>query len=1487
MNEIYTQLQKALNALSHSRRRVMELETQLHQPIAIIGMACYLPGGIDNPDAYWQLLINQQDAIEPVPESRWPANKFYSDVPQTPGKMVAKEGGFISNIEQFDAAFFGISPREAVSMDPQQRLVLKSAWRALENACIAPHRIKGSNTGVFVGIGSADYGHYLLKHSDIKDVDAYHATGNAFNVIPGRLSYFFDIHGPSIAIETACSSSLVALHTACQSLRRNECSLAISSGVNVILLPEGNIALSQANMLSPDGRCYSFDKRANGYVRSEGCVTYILKRYDDALKDKDTIYALIKGSAVNHGGKSSGLTVPNSAAQSQLIKRALQDADVDPAEVSYIEAHGTGTALGDPIEINALNTVFAGSREQPLSIGSVKSNIGHLEAASGGAGLLKVILAMQHQLLPATIHFQTINPLIDLNLIPASIVSENQSWTMPAIAGVSAFGFSGINAHVIVASSEPMAEQTNPVDRSVQIITLSGKNEQVLSAQKDNLYAWLSAKSSASLADIAYSYNAGRSHFHYRAAWVVKTREELLHKLEQHETDSISGQIVKKPRCAFLISGQGSQLNGMGKVLYQSSPTFKRYIDQGCDIVNTRMQCRFQDLIFSENDERLHQTLYTQPAMYIFNYALVMLWQSWGIVPDCYLGHSLGEYVAATLAGIITIEEALELICTRASLMQATGEEGSMLVVLAEKEAIEPLLLAHDLAIDIAIIANGHTVLSGKKDELETFKNLANCPTKSIAVSHAFHSALMEPVLDAFREAAEKITYRSPKIKVISNLTGEPYSKDTVSADYWVRHLRQAVDLRKGMAGLQQDGYDVLLEIGPRPTFSGFSHQAPMLYSLRKDHDDWHSLLTSLAELYALGFPIDWQGFEADYHRKKCIVPGYPFQEKKYWSMTVDNYSDIYQVERIRKSLPLHDELIIKDKLLLITDRDELVHSFERACHQLVVINPLLESINTRIEQEDKISPVRHIVYAVQYKQSDLFSQIEMYTRSFLNLVQTLLKMANPGIKLWLITQDINKGNLSSLAQSPLPGINKCLFLEASYIDCTHLDLSENTSHQQLLNEIQVMGDEKQVFYEGDTRFVPRLQVFKINEAARHLTDKIQANASYLITGGQGALAQKLIPWYFEKGARHLLLLSRRPATKDMKDLIREYQAKGVYIDCLVLDVGDSQGLSELFSEFGQKRPPLKGIIHAAGVLDDGLIMNQTWERFSPVYEPKVRGTWNLHQLSLAHDLDHFVLFSSMASMMGTPGQSNYAAANSFLDGFCQYRRQQNLPVLTINWGPWAEIGMAKDSATRAEGLTKLAPERGIALFNQLMGINCPMPLMVANIDWEKAYAQLPVKIPFLENLLGNSAQGLGSLAKSSLLTTIDIERLRSLPPEEMKAVLLKELQLPFKQILKLDSPLSSSQNFFELGMDSLMAIELRNNLQHMLGTSLTLSQTLLFEVSTLDELIIYVMKQLSHQGRQVEETDLLTREEQLLSRLDDLSEDDIDKLLEETLEHV
>lgn len=1494
-DQIYARLKSAINALQDSRARVNELENDRYQPVAVIGMACSLPGGIESPSDFWRSLYNQDELIGPVPQTRWSTDQYYDRVPQSPGKMVTTEGGFVKNIEMFDAAFFGISPREALSMDPQQRLILKCSWRALEYAGITAHSIKGTDTGVFVGVSNSDYAHTMMKHGESTDVDAYYASGNALNVIAGRLSYFLDIHGPCMAIDTACSSSFMALHNAIQSLRKQECRLAIASGVNVIISPEGNIALSQASMLSPDGRCYTFDKRANGYVRSEGCVTLLLKRYDHAVADKNTIHAIINGSATNHGGRSSGLTVPNAVAQANLIRSALRDARVDASDVDYIETHGTGTALGDPIEITALNEVFKGKKERgkPLYLGSVKTNIGHLESASGMAGLLKVILAIQHRTLPATRHVETINPMIDLDCIPSCVVVENTKWEWPVVAGASSFGFSGINVHVIVTSPQPESTEnlnSSDIARPCHLVALSGKDENALQQQQQLLIKYLLENPSIALADIAYSYNACRDHFSHRLAYVCDTQSELLEKIDRYNRDKSENnvQTIKKNKIAFLISGQVTQIPGMGKQLYASSPAFRSDIDTYCSILNPRLGVSLQEIMFSDNDLRIHQTQYTQPIIFAFNYALARLWMSWGIIPDCYVGHSVGEYIAATLAGVMAIEDALKLICDRAMLMGGLEPGGGMLAVMAKAESIEPIIQAHSLMVDVAVITDEHTVLSGKKRDLEMAKSILPFTARMLPVSYAFHSFLMDPILDRFKIIAEKVTYQAPRVKVISNLTGKPYDKNTVNADYWVQHMRQAVDLRNCMASLHGENIQVTLEIGPRPAFSGLSYDQNdvRLYSMRSGGDDWQTLLDSLSSLYCLGFDIDWEVFDRDYSRVKCQIPGYPFQEQRFWG--VKDYNPyLYRLDRITQPVNGLSDNVITGKTVLISNNMNIHHGFENICQQLVshhVCTDDENSLMALLEPEQQATTIQHVVYVVDSSAEGLIAEVEQNTRRFLTVLKALLKNTN-NIKLWLVTEGaVTVQTDMSLASAPLLGMRKCLLLESAEIDCIHIDFDSFHDYQSVCRKISmemtVLSDEKEVSYQDNIRYVPRLN--RLPLPLLMPTAKIDPNACYLITGGQGALASVLIDWFYKQRATHLVMVSRSQVSSHSNQLVEEYKRLGMHIEYVSVDVCDNDQLSELFNSFGNARPALKGIIHAAGVLDDGLVMNLDWPRFAAVYQAKVNGAWNLHELSLNHQLDYFIMFSSMSSMLGAPGQANYAAANAFQDALSTFRVSNGLPSLAINWGPWADVGMAKNIISRAKGLTKLTVDRGTQLFDYLMRSGVEGRIMAADINWEQAFSNHNIKVPLLENLVSTKSR---LEEKPVRVVELDLEVLRAVSQSDAKSILIDRLQQVFKRILKMEKPPGSSQNFFELGMDSLMAIELSNNLQHLIGKSVALSQTILFDKTTIDELTEYLYECISGNPEPQENLDtLLSEDERLLSNIDDLSEDEIDALLEKTL---
>jgi len=661
------------------------------EPIAIVGMGCRFPQS-PNLQAFEQLLANGVDAIAEVPSDRWSVGEFLAQDPQTPGKMNSRWGGFLEGVDLFDAKFFNISPREAAYIDPQQRLVLEVAWESLENAAIAPDSLGGSQTGVFLGIGNFDYGRLLC--SDWDKINAYHGTGLTLSIAANRLSYFLDLHGPSMAIETACSSSLSATHLACQSLLQGECDLALAGGVSLMISPDMTITFSQARMLSVEGRCKTFDAQANGYVRGEGCGVIVLKRLSDAVNNGDSIRALIPGSAINHDGFSNGITAPNGLSQQQVIGQALKTARVAPHEISYIEAHGTGTPLGDPVEIRAIKSVFSPGRSQSnrCAIGSVKTNIGHLENAAGIAGIIKVVLSLQKEQLLPHLHLNQLNPYLEIEETPFFIPTESQPWLKsqnPRLAGVSGFSFGGANCHLILQEAPTTPVKTNSLKRPCHLLTLSAKNPSALQELVQRYQTFLTDSPQVSLADVGFTLNTGRSHFNQRLALVAENTQQMKQLLqafrEQKETPGLfTGQISRRqpPKIAFVFTGQGSQYLGMGHQLYQTQPIFRQILDQCDQILLPHLGKSLIELLYAANSESeedlLNQTVYTQPALFAVSYALAQLWKSWGIEPSALIGHSLGEYVAACVAGVFSLEEGLKLIVQRAKLMQSLPQEGTM-----------------------------------------------------------------------------------------------------------------------------------------------------------------------------------------------------------------------------------------------------------------------------------------------------------------------------------------------------------------------------------------------------------------------------------------------------------------------------------------------------------------------------------------------------------------------------------------------------------------------------------------------------------------------------------------------------------------------------------------------------------------------------------------------------------------------------------------
>ncbi len=908
--------QRVMLLAAQLQARVDALEGQRVEPIAIVGMSCRFPGGANTPEAFWELLKNGVDAITEIPNERWNIDEYYDPDPEKPGKMSTRYGGFIQEVDQFDAPFFGIAPREASGLDPQQRLLLELSWEALERAGQSPDKLMDSQTGVFIGVSGNDYLH-LQKDTGIENIDAYFASGNAHSIASGRLSYTLGLRGPSFPIDTACSSSLVATHLAVQSLRNGETRLALVGGVNLILMPETTITLSKAHMLAPDGRCKAFDSRADGFVRSEGGGVIVLKRLSDAIADGDTILALIRGSAVNQDGRSNGLTAPNGPSQEDVIRAALSNGNISPQQISYVEAHGTGTSLGDPIEVQALSAVLGEGRSEPLMIGSVKTNIGHLESAAGIAGLIKAVLMLQHEQIPPHLHLQKPNPHIPWNELPVTIPTQLTPWhNAEKFAGVSSFGFSGTNSHIILSGVAAVVEKKSELERPLHLFTLSARSEHAL---KQLASRYLEALSSQNIADVAFTANTGRSHFNHRFALSVSSTEQLQQKLSAFIKDETTpertyGKVqgTRQPRIAFLFTGQGAQYVGMARQLYNTQPTFRATLDKCDQILRPHLSRPLLSMLFTENDSDtalIHETAYTQPALFSVEYALATLWQSWGIQPSMVMGHSVGEYVAACIAGVFSLEDGLKLIAERARLMQSLPAGGAMAAVFADEADITKAIPSHTDKLSIAAI-NGpsNIVLSGDEKTLTTvLDSLAQQGIKSkrLTVSHAFHSPLMDSILGDFEKAAESVHFTEPQIGLLSNVTGKLAAMNQIAnAEYWREHIRQPVRFAETILEMSKQ-CDVFIEIGPNPTLLSMGQRClpentgTWLPSLRQGKDDWQILLESLAQLYTLGADIDWKNFDQDYARHKLVLPTYPFQRERYW---------VKAGKRTQKRVPMQGE---------------------------------------------------------------------------------------------------------------------------------------------------------------------------------------------------------------------------------------------------------------------------------------------------------------------------------------------------------------------------------------------------------------------------------------------------------------------------------------------------------------------------------------------------------------------------------------------------
>ncbi|UFQ18673.1 SDR family NAD(P)-dependent oxidoreductase [Streptomyces huasconensis] len=904
-------LKRAIAEARDARKRLREVEDKQHEPVAIVGMACRYPGDVRTPDDLWRLVAEGTDAIGPFPDNRgWDLTGLYDPDPDKPGTSYTRHGGFLYDADRFDAPFFNISPREATAMDPQQRLLLETSWEATENAGIAPTTLHGTRTGVFCGVMYSDYTSRLPTTPT--HTEAYGFTGNSPSIASGRISYTLGLKGPAITIDTACSSSLVATHLATQALRTNECDLALAGGVTIMSAPTTFIEFSRQRGLSPDGRCKAFSHTADGTGWSEGAGILLLERLSDAQRNGHKILAVIRGSAINQDGASNGLTAPNGPSQEHVIRQALATAGLTPTDIDAVEAHGTGTTLGDPIEAQALLATYGQNRDpqNPLWLGTLKSNIGHTQAAAGVGGIIKMVQAMHHHTLPKTLHADQPTPHVDWNTGAVTLLTEPIPWPetgRPHRAGISSFGVSGTNAHLILeqAPEEPSPSPAPADDGVPGPWLLSGHTEEALRAQATQLHTFINANPQHPVHDVGFTLMTTRARLTHTAAVIAQDREGFLTGLTALANKTPSPHIhhappttPTTPRTAFLFTGQGSQHPGMGRELHTAFPAFADAYDTICEHLDPHLPQPLKTIVFADDNTPqaalLHQTQYTQPALFALEVALYRLLEHHGVTPDLLLGHSVGEIAAAHTAGVLNLTDACTLVTARGRLMQSAPTGGTMTAIQATENEIRTSLAPYTGLLDLAAV-NGptSTVITGDTQAAtqlaQTWREKGR-KTTNLTVSHAFHSPHMDGILNDFHHIAATLTYTPPHTPLISNITGHiATTEELTNPDYWTRQLRHTVRFHDGIQTLHHNNITTCLELGPAPILTALTRNSqadnpntPQTFpTLRPGHPEPHTYTTALTQLTLHGAPLNPQHLFP--HAHHTTLPTYPFQRHNYW----------------------------------------------------------------------------------------------------------------------------------------------------------------------------------------------------------------------------------------------------------------------------------------------------------------------------------------------------------------------------------------------------------------------------------------------------------------------------------------------------------------------------------------------------------------------------------------------------------------------------
>ncbi len=1477
-------------------------ETFPPHAIAIVGMSCRLPGSVNSPAALWELLQRGEDAVTPVPPDRWDGEAFFDADPDASGKIAMREAGFLADVAGFDAEYFGISPFEARQMDPQQRLFLEVAIEALEHAGLTRARLAGSMCGVFVGVHSHSLEYYAMQAASLSAIDTYTSTGTAHSVIANRLSYFLDLRGPSMAIDTACSSSLVAMHQACLSLRAGESTVAVVGGMNLILTPEASVAFTKLRVLSSRGRCRTFDASADGIARGEGCAALVLKRAADAVRDGDPILAIVRGSAINQDGATNGLTAPSTTSQIAVIRAALATAQLEPHRVGFVETHGTGTSLGDPIEVEAIAATYGLPRPQGdvVVLGALKSNIGHLEGAAGVAAVIKTVQCLRHGSIPRNLHFDNLNPLVRLEGTSIELANSPRAWTtasLPRVGAVSSFGFGGTNAHVILEEA-PIEPPTETVSAGAWPLVVSARTPAALGAQ---VRRWSEALRGplrdASTRDVAYTACVRRDHHGYRVAVAGRSPTDLADRLDAwarlpDREDLRPTAAGERRKIAFVFCGQGPQWFAMARDLLDGDALFRDVVARVAAVVQRVAGWDLQqELQRDEATTRIHETEITQPAMFAVQMGLVAVWRARGVEPDFVIGHSMGEIAAACAAGAIDLEEGARIAILRGqAVKQAEGLGGMIAFPISAVQAAEFLTGLEDRVGIAAINAPSSVVLAGDAASLASIAarvTALGLEGRTLEVRYASHSPQMAPLVEWLHAALGTVQHRAPSIPMYSSISHDLVTGATLDAAHWSAGLRRAVDFSGGVAAALAAGCRAFVDVAPHPVMATSVRECAdaagvevlAVPSLRRQAAADEQMLQSMGELFVGGVDVRWEAVLGGRGRV-LELPEYPWQHEHYWIASAPS-------RRAPDGVAAGTVEVLHDVRWRAASHETGLLATPVRAWTVIGGSPTLSgAVLARLGRGDvdaRAWPETDLPGAVGDAITRGGDLIDLRGTSWpadgdslarevaaadaaraLIAARGSLAVAEGGVgRVWITTRGAQRiaSERPDDAQATMWGIGRVAAVEMPGAWGGLIDLDPDGSDAQhaddILQAVSAAGADLESVFRAGVRYVPRLE--RVNVSA--LSPTLHAEGYYVVTGGLGGVGLVVAEWLVRQGARRLLLVGRtmlppraqwsdatlETGLRTRIDGVRRLEALGAAVRVSVLDASDAAALARDVDQcrsegWGRAR----GILHCATDVQFGLLTDASRDDLAAMMRSKVGAAEALMTTFRDDAPEFYVMFSSLGSLLGERGQGTYAAANAGLDAWALTRRLRGDPVSVINWGAWENTGLA---ATRGgdlvtEGLLRrgvrpVSPAKATAALGAVIAHGLPSASVLVTGD---RVAPDGARDPW------HMLSGLWPAAeeRDAAPTSGPLDALRQLADgrERLRALTTLVHDVIADTLGITDSRIDPDRPLGALGMDSLMAIRIRRRCERLFG--LTLSATTLFSYPTVGALAQLLYERLS-----------------------------------------